>query len=805
MNTRALQPNRQFSGYTKLFILLVAAFIFTATLIYFSVESINTLNGHLLAVNISILLTLGLTGLIGYLLILEIKRRKKLTARLKQQKDNLHIILNSISEGLIATNAKGEIIFANEAAQSLIGCRYTEMKLQHAQRFFKDTNNNQGCTISNIINRVLANENSLPEENQTILRLDTNQKKVITNSGTPLINSNGKITGAVIVFSDLTEIDEKEAVLKNKDKQFLDLIKNMPQAMYTCDENGFIQIYNKAAADMWGWEPTLGKDQWCGWKKMVDPATGQQIAPENSPMAKIYQEKQAVFGAQLLVQRPDGTERLVASFPSPLFNNDGKMIGAVNMLIDVTEKNEKEILIQKTEEKYRSLVDQASDPILIYSMDGTIHEFNKITCTYLGYTPAELSALNLKDLLFNEPIIIDTKVAGKIELGDKVMFKRKIKKKDGTYLIAEVSSKKLLDGKILAIVRDITEQIKSERATKQALELYDTIAQATSDTIWDWDMQNQKMRYNKGIEKMFGYSITEIGNIHDWWQQNLHQEDRERINAQIEMLFSEKKEHIQMEYRYRCADNTYKNILDRAYVFFDESGKPIRMIGAMQDVTRQKLEEMHINKAIIDTQELERQQMGMELHDNVNQILSASLIYLNTLDHIKDGKEDFGEVLGTGKQLVTEAIGEIRRLSHQLAPASFDNISIQDVVSSLLRTVKAADRFETILSFEGNTTLIKGEIRTNLYRIMQEQINNILKYANATKLEICLEVMADAVKLKIADNGKGFDPGKVKGGIGLENIKRRVRLYNGKFQLRAAPGNGCEIMALLPLKSAKRA
>ncbi|MFM2337360.1 MAG: hypothetical protein RL115_553, partial [Bacteroidota bacterium] len=573
----------------------------------------------------------------------------------------------------------------------------------------------------------------------------------------------------------------------------------------TCDENGFIQIYNKAAADMWGWEPTLGKDQWCGWKKMVDPATGQQIAPENSPMAKIYQEKQAVFGAQLLVQRPDGTERLVASFPSPLFNNDGKMIGAVNMLIDVTEKNEKEILIQKTEEKYRSLVDQASDPILIYSMDGTIHEFNKITCTYLGYTPAELSALNLKDLLFNEPIIIDTKVAGKIELGDKVMFKRKIKKKDGTYLIAEVSSKKLLDGKILAIVRDITEQIKSERATKQALELYDTIAQATSDTIWDWDMQNQKMRYNKGIEKMFGYSITEIGNIHDWWQQNLHQEDRERINAQIEMLFSEKKEHIQMEYRYRCADNTYKNILDRAYVFFDESGKPIRMIGAMQDVTRQKLEEMHINKAIIDTQELERQQMGMELHDNVNQILSASLIYLNTLDHIKDGKEDFGEVLGTGKQLVTEAIGEIRRLSHQLAPASFDNISIQDVVSSLLRTVKAADRFETILSFEGNTTLIKGEIRTNLYRIMQEQINNILKYANATKLEICLEVMADAVKLKIADNGKGFDPGKVKGGIGLENIKRRVRLYNGKFQLRAAPGNGCEIMALLPLKSAKRA
>jgi two-component system, NarL family, sensor histidine kinase UhpB len=805
MNTRMLQQQRLFSGYTRLVFLLIASFFFTAILVYLAVDSIQALKGNFMAVNVSILLTLCLLGLTCYLLIQEIKRRKKLTIRLKQQKDNLHTILNSISEGLIATNAKGEVLFANEAAQSLSGYRFSEMKQKPVDNIFKNSNDVTAGSISNMINQVLANGLPIAQENHTIVNSKTNQKMVITNSGAPLTNSSGKINGAVLVFSDLTEIAAKEEVLKNKDKQFLDLIKNMPQAMYTCDDWGYIQVYNKAAAEMWGWEPIPGKDQWCGWHKIFDPITGDEIAAENCPMAKTYKEKKPVYGAHLRVQRPDGSERLVASFPSPLFNNEGKMTGAVNMLIDITEKNEKETIIRKTEEKYRSLIEQASDPILIYSLDGTIHEFNKTTCTYLGYSAEELSTLKLQDLLFNEPVIANEKIAEKIKAGDKVIFKRKFKRKDGTSIITEISSRKLQDGKVLAIVRDITEQIKSEKATKQALELYDMIAQATSDTIWDWDIINQKMRYNKGMEKMFGYAVTEVGNIHDWWQLNLHPDDRERINMEIDILFTEKKHQAQMEYRYRCADNTYKNILDRAFVFFDENGKPMRMIGAMQDITSQKLEEMHINKAIIDTQELERQQMGMELHDNVNQILSASLIYLNTLDHINEGQEDFGEVLGTGKRLVAEAIGEIRRLSHQLAPASFENISIQDVVSSLLRTVKAADKFETNLSFEGNTFLIKGEIRTNLYRIMQEQINNIIKYADATKLEICVEVMADSVRLKIADNGKGFDPRKVTGGIGLENIKRRVRLYNGKFQLRSTPGNGCEIMALLPLKSAKRA
>jgi signal transduction histidine kinase len=249
----------------------------------------------------------------------------------------------------------------------------------------------------------------------------------------------------------------------------------------------------------------------------------------------------------------------------------------------------------------------------------------------------------------------------------------------------------------------------------------------------------------------------------------------------------------------------YKNIFDRAFIIYDEAGKPVRMIGAMQDITYQREEEMHINKAIIDTQEVERQQMGMELHDNVNQILSAALIYLSTLSHFDAKEESFTETLKLGKKLVLEAIGEIRRLSHQLAPASFEKISIKDVIVSLMETIKASDRYETDLRFTGDIRKIKGEIRINLYRILQEQMNNITKYAEATKLEVSVEVVNKTVKLRVFDNGKGFDPRTTKKGIGLENIKRRVNLYDGRFTLNTSPGNGCEIIAVLPIKDAKRA
>jgi two-component system, NarL family, sensor histidine kinase UhpB len=739
-----------------------------------------------------------------YYFFSESDRSRQLSVKLQQQTAQLHTILSSLSEGLITTNKKGEIVYANAAAERVSGWKYGEMKDQPIEKVFLVTNETTGMLVENIVTHILSSGEAAETSNYSLLQTKDEKQRIITNSGVPLLDDNGNINGAVLLFNDETKNSKTENKLRHTEKQLFDIMRNLPQAIYTCDEKGYILAYNKAAEELWGRKPVLGQDKWYDGQIFlnIDDTT---LAAAEHPVALSLRDKKQVLGNYIKKVRPDGSFRIVKPCATPLFNTEGVLTGVVNMLIDVTEKLERETLAKQTEEKYSMIINEASDAILIYTFDGVIHDFNKSTCTQLGYTPEEFKKLTASDLLFDGPVMMNMNIVNKINDGETTLFTRKIKRKDGSYIIAEMSSKKMPDGKVLSVVRDITVRVNAERELKGALELYDLMAEATSDTIWDWDIVNQKMKYNKGILKMFGYNVTEVGDAQEWWMRNVHPDDNKRIEGLTEKAFEDKKQTLQLEYRYRCANNSYKNIFDRAFIIYDESGKPIRMIGAMQDITYQREEEMHINKAIIDTQEVERQQMGMELHDNVNQILSAALIYLSTLSHFDAKEESYTETLKLGKKLVLEAIGEIRRLSHQLAPASFEKISIKDVILSLMETIKATDRYETNLRFTGDIRKIKGEIRINLYRILQEQMNNITKYAEATKLEVSVEVVNKTVKLRVFDNGKGFDPRTVKRGIGLENIKRRVNLYDGRFTLNTSPGNGCEIIAVLPIKDAKRA
>ncbi|MBI5858124.1 MAG: PAS domain S-box protein [Sphingobacteriales bacterium] len=349
-------------------------------------------------------------------------------------------------------------------------------------------------------------------------------------------------------------------------------------------------------------------------------------------------------------------------------------------------------------------------------------------------------------------------------------------------------------------VQDITEHKKAEEKIKESLDRYDILAKATHDAIWDWDIKNNTVMYNTGMKKMFGYTTNEILNAVDWWRNNIHPEDDNRVAVMMAELFQQKAEMIRMEYRYRCANGTYKYIYDRAFVIYDENGKPARMIGAMQDITWQKEEELRISKFIIDAQEREREQIGMELHDNVNQILSASLLYLGMAKNEKKSQKKIFETIDLTSGFIKDAIFETRRVSHQLAPASFENVSLKDAIESLVHNMNSQKTWQVDIQFgDCPETDIRNDMKINLYRILQEQLNNISKYAHADKVTISVFLIENYISLKIADNGIGFDPQTVKKGIGLENIKRRTEVFSGKLNIHSAPGRGCEVIVEIPL------
>jgi len=224
-----------------------------------------------------------------------------------------------------------------------------------------------------------------------------------------------------------------------------------------------------------------------------------------------------------------------------------------------------------------------------------------------------------------------------------------------------------------------------------------------------------------------------------------------------------------------------------------------RFMAILRDISERKREEDRIAKAIMAAEEKERQHIGLELHDNINQILASAHM---TLHAAKDYYPDIAkthELITVSRHRIEEALLEIRKLSHQLAPAVPDGALLKDVFLELLNSIDVRKKYKIDFQFDEKLNDVANEvIMLNLYRILQEQLKNIIQYSEARHIAINITVVEKRISFTIRDNGRGFDTRGVKKGIGLNNIRKRVEALSGKFTLLTAPGEGCMLIAEIP-------
>lgn len=167
-------------------------------------------------------------------------------------------------------------------------------------------------------------------------------------------------------FEDMIEQKRLFAALHESEHRYRQLVQGLPAAVYTCDAEGHIMLYNKAAAVLWGREPEIGKDLWCGsWR--IYQTDGKPLPLDSCPMAIALREGKPVYGEEIIVERPDGVRRNVLPHPEPIFDAGGAIIGAVNMLVDITEHKHTAQRLRESEERFRTMADQA--PIIIWMSD----------------------------------------------------------------------------------------------------------------------------------------------------------------------------------------------------------------------------------------------------------------------------------------------------------------------------------------------------------------------------------------------------------------------------------------------------
>ena len=217
------------------------------------------------------------------------------------------------------------------------------------------------------------------------------------------------------------------------------------------------------------------------------------------------------------------------------------------------------------------------------------------------------------------------------------------------------------------------------------------------------------------------------------------------------------------------------------------------------DVTEKILFEYKITRAIIKTQEDERYEVGAELHDNVCQLLASSLL---TLGMLKSSLDKSGlDFFAKSKDNILLATQEIRNLSHRLAPVFFNDSTLEEAIDMLLHTFNVENKFKLTLHFDKavSSYVLGKDLQLNLYRILQEQLSNILKYAQADTINVDIIIFKKRLTMQVSDNGQGFDVNKIKNGIGLANIKRRTELFKGKMTIVSSRGKGCQVVIEIPL------
>jgi PAS domain S-box-containing protein len=170
---------------------------------------------------------------------------------------------------------------------------------------------------------------------------------------------------------------------------------------------------------------------------------------------------------------------------------------------------------------------------------------------------------------------------------------------------------------------------------KESNERYDIVSKATSDTIWDWKIQEDRMIWNKGIEGVFGYKQDQIGESSKWWFENIHAEDSIKMSIKLYSFIEQKTEKWQDQYRFKCADGSYKYVLDRGFILKDENGKSVRMIGAIQDITKQKEEEQRLK--LLETVITHTKDSVIITEANLNEGKIPNIVYVNPAFSVTSG------------------------------------------------------------------------------------------------------------------------------------------------------------------------
>jgi len=339
-----------------------------------------------------------------------------------------------------------------------------------------------------------------------------------------------------------------------------------------------------------------------------------------------------------------------------------------------------------------------------------------------------------------------------------------------------------------------------------------SIAKSSYDVIWDWDILTDLVSFGKNYEKVFGHKLPGKTISYANWVNLALPEERREMKRRLKKILKSNKNVWNDTFQFPGPDGSVSQLISRASIIRNDQAKPVRMVGVIHDLSKMhKLEgqlqevkqnEKEIADAVEEAKEMERSDIGKELHDNVNQLLGASMLYLNMAR--TDTKNGDIYLIHSAEYTLT-AIEAIRKLSKGLITDTIDNFGLSEAIVGMVGNTMESNSAK--INFSGVDNALEdamdNKFKLNIFRILQEQMTNIVKHARASRVDISLVKKGSQIILSIADNGVGFDNSKKMEGIGIINIISRANTYNGNASFISKPGQGCKLLVTFPFPQCK--
>ena len=604
-----------------------------------------------------------------------------------------------------------------------------------------------------------------------------------------------RMLGAMQDITALKEIEKKLTVEKDLSDS---IINSMPGIFFLFNKEGKYLRWNKNFEIVSGYTPAE--------IKLLHPL--QFVSDSETKIIKDKIEKVFIKGSDTVESHFRCKDEKIIPFyftgMQILYENQECLMG---IGIDISEKIQSQKELFESEKKFRTLVQQASDGIIITDEDGNFIEVNETAATLTGYKKEELDNMNTDDIFFEEGGVKIPLRYNAMSSGAVVISEHFIRRKDGKMINVEVSAKQLYDGRFQRILRDITERIQVEEALRASEKKYRLLFNDNPLPMWiNLQGDNSFIDVNNAALISYGYSkneffkmkLADLDSLGNSLKKHLPKEKADSIKMQS--VF----EHVKKDGR-----KIKVNILTHDIIF---EGKPA-ILSLANDITAKFEAEENLQKSnealrdlashIETIRENERSHMAREIHDELGQQLTGLKMDISWLNRkVNSHDEAVKEKMKDAIALIDKTVITVRRIATELRPSILDDLGLIAAMEWQSEEFEKRSEIKSIFSSNVNQLTINTDVATAVFRIFQESLTNVLRHSQATEVISFFRLENSIITLFIEDNGIGFEENDIKNKktLGLLGMKERIQLIRGKYEINGNSGKGTSVIITVPLK-----